>query len=159
MLTFDQGAGRFNFRVAGLARRDNAVLVHRNIADDFWTLPGGRVEMGEPTADALAREMQEELGLAVTVGPLRWVIENFFVYDDKRCHEMGFYYDMVLPAGCRFMAEPGPFRIVEGATTFDFIWADASEANLAALPLYPAALRARAATLAASLEHLVWREA
>ncbi|NUU24045.1 MAG: NUDIX hydrolase [Streptomycetaceae bacterium] len=36
----------------------------------LWSIPGGRVEKGESDAQALAREMAEETGLEVTVGPL-----------------------------------------------------------------------------------------
>lgn len=36
----------------------------------LWTLPGGRVEAGETDGQALVREMAEETGLAVAVGPL-----------------------------------------------------------------------------------------
>jgi 8-oxo-dGTP diphosphatase len=36
----------------------------------LWSLPGGRVELGESDAEALVREMREETGLAVEPGSL-----------------------------------------------------------------------------------------
>ena len=35
----------------------------------LWELPGGKVAAGESDATALARELREELGVEVTVGP------------------------------------------------------------------------------------------
>jgi 8-oxo-dGTP diphosphatase len=36
----------------------------------LWSIPGGRIEPGETDTEALVREMLEETGLAVQVGPL-----------------------------------------------------------------------------------------
>ena len=47
----------------------DVLLVKPNYRD-HWSLPGGILEDGEPPHDGCAREVREELGLSVPMGPL-----------------------------------------------------------------------------------------
>ena len=59
--------------VAALIEADGKLLVcQRRRTDSFglmWEFPGGKLEPGETPAQALARELQEELGVVAQIGP------------------------------------------------------------------------------------------
>src|SRR6266571_6701951 len=92
MISFGQDGKRFNLRAAAVFVEDDRVLLHRAEYEDFWSLPGGRVEMLELAAEGLRREMREELGEEVSVGRLLWVAENSFAFQGVAYHEMGLYF-------------------------------------------------------------------
>lgn len=62
--------------VGVIERPDGQVLLARRPEGKpyagYWEFPGGKVEPGEPVADALARELAEELGLAA-VRSVPWI--------------------------------------------------------------------------------------
>ncbi len=59
--------------VAGLIQSDGKLLVcQRKRGTSFgmmWEFPGGKVKPGETLEQALARELQEELGVKAGIGP------------------------------------------------------------------------------------------
>ncbi|MEO0629659.1 MAG: NUDIX domain-containing protein [Planctomycetota bacterium] len=71
----------------GLIVEEGRVLVCRNLAKGYAYLPGGHIEAGETAAAALAREFDEECGVAITVGDAALVAELVTGPDDGGLHE------------------------------------------------------------------------
>src|SRR5579859_1219816 len=69
---------RFPVSVKGIVYYDGKVVLLKNERDE-WELPGGKLELGEEPEVCVVREIDEELGLAVTIGPLldAWVYHIF----------------------------------------------------------------------------------
>lgn len=65
-------------RVAAIIVRQKQILLveHRKRGQRYWVLPGGRLEGHETLDAALRRELKEEVGLDVRVGPLVIVCET-----------------------------------------------------------------------------------
>ena len=156
-LRFDVEGGRFNVRVAGIAVREDHVLVHRGTDEDFWTFPGGRLEFGEESSQALVREMGEELGVPVDVGQLFFTVENFFPYAGRFYHELSYYYAMSLPETFPFSDREIVHRCRDEGTELEFRWLPTPLAALEGARLQPAFLRQRLQRLPRATEHIVWR--
>lgn len=156
MLTIKSKHARFTVRVAGVCLRDDHVLLHTGEGTDFWSLPGGRCEMGESSAETLRREMEEETGLHVTVGDLLWVMENFYTDKGKSFHEIGFYYRMELPSSTPSPNQQLEFTGMEGAHYLTFRWFPLTE--VAHLRLYPTYFRQALHDLPQTTRHVVHRD-
>ncbi len=112
--------------VAAVVRRDDAYLVALRPAHKrhggLWEFPGGKVDPGESDADAIERELREELGVTVTA-----VGEPLFT-----AHDSGSPYEIVfLPV----VFAGDPVALEHDALHWD------NPAALLALPLAPSDAR------------------
>ena len=98
MITFKPAEIRFTFRVGGILIHHEHVLCQADSSEDFWFLPGGRAELGESASETLRREMQEELGVAMKIERLLYVVENFYTDPNDSWHELGLYFLITAPA-------------------------------------------------------------
>jgi ADP-ribose pyrophosphatase YjhB (NUDIX family) len=84
------------------------VLIKRRYAPlaGQWSLPGGALEVGETLEAAVARELLEETGLRVEVGPVIDVFDRIMLDSDRRVQ----YHFVLVDYLCRVAGgrlEPG----------------------------------------------------
>ena len=105
-----------------------------------WRPPGGTIEFGERGADAVVREIREELGVDVIDPTYLGTVENIFTYLGVAGHELVRVY------GVRFANDElyrrGRFECVEpGGPAFICEWKRIADFRDGA-PLYPDGLLA-----------------
>lgn len=94
MISYQFGQNKFNFRAVAIIIEREHVLIQRKADDDFWSLPGGRVELFEDTQSTIRREVREELGWESDVGPLCFYVESFFTFKDVHYHELSTFFQV-----------------------------------------------------------------
>jgi 8-oxo-dGTP diphosphatase len=82
-----------------------------------WSLPGGALEVGETLETGVAREIAEETGLTVDVGPIVEVFDRILVGEDARVR----YHFVLIDYVCRPLAG----RLRAGSDVVDVTVADA----------------------------------
>jgi ADP-ribose pyrophosphatase YjhB (NUDIX family) len=127
-------------RVAALAliRKGNEILVERGYdtvkGEVFYRLLGGTIELGELGADAVRRELREELGVEAEVGERLAAIENIFTWEGTLWHEILLVYECALADGA---VPDGAWKVPEGDVVHEVCWKRASEFGLDGERLYP----------------------
>jgi len=125
--------------VGGLLFEDRAALLVKRGKDPgrgLWSIPGGALRVGETLVQGVRREMQEEVGLEVEVGPLVEAVERIFPEPDGRIA----YHYVVLDYLC--FTKTGRLRPGSDADDARFVpeeaWVDYNLGELAIQVLHKA---------------------
>lgn len=85
----------------GVLIHDHRLLLCQNRKHGHLFLPGGHVEFGEPATVALQREVKEELGIDLVVGPFLGACEASFHqrrgHETKQHHEINLVFELKPP--------------------------------------------------------------
>ncbi|MBM7268028.1 NUDIX hydrolase [Streptococcus sp. 2018037] len=139
------GNQSFGVRATGLLVKDEKLFLIRAPEGKYYTL-GGAIQLGETTEEAVLREMQEEIGIEVELGPLAFIVENQFTLQEKSYHQIEFLY-IVTP-----LSNPAP-NLEEGNSVRQCEWV--TFANLEKLDLNPAFLKTELAKWDGQLKHFM----
>ncbi|MGU7858889.1 NUDIX hydrolase [Streptococcus suis] len=139
------GNQSFGVRATGLIVKNEKLFLIRAPEGNYYTL-GGAIQLGETTKEAVQREMQEELGIDVEVGPLAFIVENQFSLQEKSYHQIEFLY-IVTP-----LSNPAP-NLEEGNSIRQCEWV--TFADLEKLDLNPAFLKTELANWDGQLKHFM----
>lgn len=137
-ITIDVEDYKLNVRAAGVIIHNNKILVHRNINSNHYALVGGRIEIGENSADTIKREIKEELGKEIEITGYVSTIENFFEMDGSKYHEIMFVHKI------EFVEEEDKrieytLNNIEGKDYLRYEWLDVNK--LDEYPLWPKVIR------------------
>jgi 8-oxo-dGTP diphosphatase len=106
---------------AVVVQEERAVLIKRKFEPlaGQWSLPGGTLELGETLETGVAREILEETGLEVQVGPVVEVFDRILLDPDQRVR----YHFVLIDYLCR----PIGGTLAAGSDVADAVLASAGE--------------------------------
>jgi mutator protein MutT len=106
---------------AVIMQDDKVVLVKRRFEPlaGQWSLPGGRLELGETLEAGLAREMLEETGLDIEVGPVVDVFDRILLDPERKVR----YHYVLIDYLCR----PVGGRLSHGSDVAAAEWVDPAD--------------------------------
>lgn len=82
----------FHGRTCGIIKQKDKFLIMRVNQTSYYHIPGGHIEIGEDSKQALTREIKEEIGCDIQEPRLFAIQENFWERNNRKCHGIEFYY-------------------------------------------------------------------
>lgn len=137
-ITIDVADYKLNIRAAGVIIHNGKMLVHRNINNNHYAIIGGRVEIGENSADTVKREIKEEIGKEIEITGYIATLENFFEMKGSKYHEIMFVHKV------EFVNEEDKkieytMKNLEGKDYLQYEWIDLDKIDQ--YPLLPAVMK------------------
>lgn len=89
---FKSDTYKYYNRAVGIIKQNDKYLIMRVDDASYYHLPGGHVEIGEDSLDAVKREIKEELEYDVVDARLFCIQENFYEKEMFAHHGVEYYY-------------------------------------------------------------------
>ena len=128
-ISFEVGDEKFNYRVSAIIISNGRILaMSHDKPSEYYTLPGGRVMMGETAEQAMMREVREELGVSLKISRPLWLNQSFFTKDTDglRYHEICIYF-LMDTADAGLLERQNTFTRTEGTDTHIFKWLEIAQ--------------------------------
>ncbi len=92
----------------------------------YWSIPGGAIELGERVREALKREVKEECGIEIEVGPVLEVVDSIHRDADGKVR---FHYVII-----DFLAFPKELEVLPSSDAEEARWFSPEELDDILLP-------------------------
>ncbi|MGB2762258.1 MAG: NUDIX domain-containing protein [Minisyncoccales bacterium] len=84
----------FEVCVRIVIQHQGKILVCKNKEKNYYFFPGGHIKFGESVKETLLREMKEELDLSVDKWIFIGTVENIFIEDNEKHHEINLVFNI-----------------------------------------------------------------
>lgn len=85
---------QFEVCIRAIIQHQNKILVCWHKKKDYCFFPGGHLKFGESIPHSLSREVKEELGIIVKKYKFIGIIDNVFIENRQKHHEIDLVFDV-----------------------------------------------------------------